>query len=465
MDVKINQLNRARWWEIGGFSFNNASTNAVWALISTYYLVYTTEIYGFPAVLVGAIMMGTRIFDAFTDPIIGVLIDRTHTRFGRFRPWILGGALLSSLMIVLMFSGIRTGTYLGDLVLVLGLYSIWVLGYTAQTACTKSAQNIISSVPKQGSIINALGSLNTVLVQLAALVVVLPVVKAFGGTRTPTAWTMAGLIFGGIQLLYAVFSVLGLMKKDVPEHLHRVESKGFAKFSDYVAIFRSNKVLQMLIIAASSNKITQSMQSGLIVLLFYYVARNPGLQGLVTSITVGLGVIAMLLMIKPIERFGRKEVFTLSSWGGFLYGIAAIFLVAIAPQNPVWLIIIASANMILIAGTGEINIISMVGDAADYEHYTSGRFIPGMIGAAFSLIDKLISSFGSLIIGAILSAIGFVSVSETAPSEVLFWGVLIMYFGFPALGHLCSVIAMKYYPLDKKTHLEMLESLAKDEKL
>jgi len=88
-----------------------------------------------------------------------------------------------------------------------------------------------------------------------------------------------------------------------------------------------------------------------------------------------------------------------------------------------------------------------------------------MIGAAFSLIDKLISSFGSLIIGAILSAIGFVSVSETAPSDILFWGVLIMYFGFPALGHLCSIIAMKYYPLDKKTHWEMLEALAQDEKL
>ncbi|MBN2049696.1 MAG: MFS transporter [Spirochaetales bacterium] len=465
MDVKVTQLNKARWWEIGGFSFNNASTNAVWALITTYYLVYTTEIYGFPAVLVGAIMMGTRIFDAFTDPIIGVLIDRTHSRFGRFRPWILGGAILSSLMIVLMFSGIRTGSYLGDLILALGLYSIWVLGYTAQTACTKSAQNIISSVPKQRSIINALGSLNTVLVQLAALVIVLPVVKAMGGTKTPLAWATAGSIFGGIQLLYAVFSVLGLMKKDVPEHLQKVESKGFPKFADYVAIFRSNKALQMLIVAASSNKITQSMQSGLIVLLFYYVARNPDLQGIVTSITVGLGVIAMLLMIKPIERFGRKEVFTLSSWGGFLYGIAAIFLVALAPQNPVWLIIVASVNMILIAGTGEINIISMVGDAADYEHYISGRFIPGMIGASFSLIDKLISSFGSLIIGAILSAIGFVSVSETAPSDILFWGVLIMYFGFPALGHLCSILAMKYYPLDKKTHWEMLEALARDEKL
>ena len=187
------------------------------------------------------------------------------------------------------------------------MYSIWVLGYTAQTACTKSAQNIVSSVPKQRSIINALGSLNTVLVQLAALVIVLPVVKAMGGTKNPLAWTTVGLIFGGIQLLYAVFSVLGLMKKDVPEHVHKIESKGFPKFTDYVAIFRSNKALQMLIVAASSNKITQSMQSGLVVLLFYYVARNPDLQGIVTSITVGIGVLAMLSMIKPIERLeGRR---------------------------------------------------------------------------------------------------------------------------------------------------------------
>ena len=466
MNIRNVQLNKARWWEIGGFSFNNASTNAVWALISTYYLVYTTEIYGFPAVLVGAIMTGTRVFDAFTDPLIGVLIDRTHTRFGRFRPWILGGALLSAVMIVLMFSGIRTGSTAGDLVLAIVLYSLWVLGYTAQTACTKSAQNIVSSVRKQRSILNALGSVNTVLVQLAALVIVMPVVSFFGGIRQASAWTIAGLIFGGIQLLYALLSVLGLSQKDVPERYTKIEhnSNTLPRFRDYAAIFKSNRALQMLIVAASTNKITQTMQSGLIVLLFFYVARNPGLQGMVTSITVGASVLAMLLIIRPIERYGRKEVFTVSSWGGFIFGITAIFLISVAPENPIWLIAVASVYMVLIAGTGDMNVISMVGDAADYEQYLTGRFIPGMIATAFSLIDKLISAFGGLIIGTILTAIGFVSVSETAPSDILFWGTLIMYYGFPAIGHLCSIVAMKYYPLNKKVHTEMLNELAELEK-
>ena len=466
MTTKNLTLKKAEWWEIGGFSFNNASTNAVWALISTYYLVYTTEIYGFPAVLVGAIMTGTRIFDAFTDPLIGVLIDRTNTRFGRFRPWILGGAFLSAVMIVLMFSGIRTGSYTGDLILIIALYSLWVFGYTAQTACTKSAQNILSSVPEQRSILNALGSVNTVLVQLAVLVIVMPVVNFRGGISRASAWTAAGLIFAGIQVLYAVFSVLGLSRKDVSENYAVInkDSDASPRFRDYAAVFRSNRALQMLIVAASTNKVTQTMQSGLIVLLFFYVARNPGLQGMVTSITVGASVLAMLLIIKPIERYGRKEVFTASSWGGFIFGIAAIFLISVAPENPIWLIAVASVYMILIAGTGDMNIISMVGDAADYEHYMTGRFIPGMIGTAFSFIDKLISAFGGLIIGAILTTIGFVSISETAPSEILFWGTLIMYYGFPAVGHLCSIIAMKYYPLKRKTHMEMLGELSRRER-
>jgi Na+/melibiose symporter-like transporter len=60
--------------------------------------------------------------------------------------------------------------------------------------------------------------------------------------------------------------------------------------------------------------------------------------------------------------------------------------------------------------------------------------------------------------------VGFVSVTETAPSPIMFWAVLAMYFGFPAIGHLCSVISMKFYPLDKKTHEKMLEELAEKDK-
>ena len=101
----------------------------------------------------------------------------------------------------------------------------------------------------------------------------------------------------------------------------------------------------------------------------------------------------------------------------------------------------------------------MIGDAADYENYTKGRFIPGMISTAFSFIDKVISSLGSTMNGLLLSMLGFVSLTETEPSPKLFWGILLMFFLVPALGHLASVIAMKWYPLDREFQHEMTATL------
>jgi Na+/melibiose symporter-like transporter len=458
--TKSPGLNSANWKEVLGFSFNNASTNAVFLLISTYFLVYCTEVYGFSALLVGSLMTATRLFDAVTDPIIGVFIDRTDTKYGRFRPWIAGGAVLSAVMIVLMFSGIRTGSATGDLVLVIALYVVWVFGYTAQTACTKSAQNVLTNVPKQRSTVNALGMIGTILVYMIALAGVVPLLGMRGGMASPGAWRFVAIIFGGIQLVFAVFVVLGLQRKDVASNYQKLTQREQPSFRDYIRVFRSNRALQMLIVAASTNKITQTMQAGVTVLFYFYVAQNQTLQSTVSIVTLPIMVLSMVAMIRLIERYGRKETFTFASWGGMLFGIAAIFLVPINPGSMIWLVAVMGVNLILIAGASDVNVISMIGDSADYEYYTNNQFIPGMIGTAFSFIDKIISSFGTLIIGAILTGIGFVSITETPFSQTIFWTVLAMYFGLPAIGHLFSIIAMRFYPLDKRTHTEMLEALA-----
>lgn len=463
MDNIIAKANKAKKGELLGFSFNNASTNTVFFFITLYFMVYCTEIYGFSALLVGSLMMGTRIFDAVTDPFIGLFIDLTDTKFGRFRPWIFGGAILSGAMIILMFSGIRTGTRFGDLVILTVFYSIWVIGYTAQTACTKSVQNILTSVPKQRSWINALGTLFSLLIYLFAMAAGLPILKAAGGIADGGAWRMVSVLFAVIQLLLSVFVIIGIRKKDVRENYIKLDVNEKPKLRDFISIFKTNRALQMLIIAASTNKITQTMQSGLTVLLFVYVAGNEALQSTVPVFSVPFMLIATFIMIKLIDKYGRKATFTFSSWGGFIFGFAAIALVPINPSSLIWLVMIASINLILTAGAGEVNIISMIADSADYELYTNNRFVPSMIGAAFSFIDKLISSFGTLIIGAILTGIGFVSITETAPSSMMFWAVLAMYYGFPAIGHLCSIISMKFYPLDKKTHERMLLELAERE--
>lgn len=456
----MSRVNRAKWWQVFGFSFNNASTNAVFLVISLYFLIYCTEVYGFSALLVGGIMTATRLFDAITDPLVGMLIDRTDTKFGRFRPWMLGGAIVSASAFVLMFSGIKTSSDSGNIILVVFLYVIWVLGYTAQTACTKSAQTIMTSVPEQRSTGNALGQLHTIVIYMIAMAGGIPIINAFGGQANPMAWRVIGIIFASVQLLYGTFAVLGLTGKDIRKNYLKLEVQEKAKIKDYLKLFGRNRALQMLIIAASTNKIAQTMVGSLTVLFYFYVAKNQALQTTVSIATLPVMIIMAFAVIFLIKRYGRKEMFAISSWGGFLWGIAAIFLVSINPSSMWWLVFIAAVNMILTAGTGDTNLISMIGDAADYHYYKYDKFIPGMIGTAFSFIDKIVNSFGALIIGVVLTSIGFVSITETPQTPTLFWTVLAMFYGLPAIGHLCSVIGMKFHPLDKAAHEKMLVELA-----
>ena len=98
-------------------------------------------------------------------------------------------------------------------------------------------------------------------------------------------------------------------------------------------------------------------------------------------------------------------------------------------------------------------VIPMISDCADYETYLSGRFVPGMMGTLFSFVDKMISSFATTIIAFAVAAIGFTDrmpdVTDTSNPQ-MFWMTMFLFAGMPMLGWIASIIAMKFYPLDKK---------------
>jgi Na+/melibiose symporter-like transporter len=458
MENSMQTKNRASFWQLFGFAGNNAATNALFVLISgSMFLAYGADIYGYSTAALGLLAGGTRIFDAITDPIIGILVDKTNTKLGRFRPWIIAGSILSNIMFLLLFWGLKTGTDGGNFVLLLVIYVIWVIGYTFQTAISKAGQNVLTSDPKQRTTLNAISGIFTMIVFMTGMILY-PILIPKGFTDVAENWHNLALVMVGLQIFFTILSLAGIWKKDIPEnYLTVASSTDTPKVKDYVRLFKNNKALQMLVVAASTNKVTLTIGQGLIVFFYAYVVLDPNMQSTVTPTTIIFMLLATFSVLAYTHRKGRKTSFTNLSWGAFIWGFVAIGLVALAPNNFIMLVFVLGINSFFMGGT-DLNVIPMIGDAADYENYNTGMFIPGMIGTAFSFIDKLVSSLGSVISGFLLAAFGFVSLTETEPTPLLFWGILITYFAFPALGHLASVIAMKYYPLDN----EMMEKMHKE---
>ena len=139
---------KTRNWQIALFALNGISSNTALFMMN-YYMFYTQNILGLSAVVVGMIATLMRIFDGVTDPPIGVLIDKTDTRFGRFRPYMGMGCLIVVVAIVALFHAPTSLSIKGGYIYTTIIYAVYIIGYTFQTTCTRAAQTILTKDPKQ----------------------------------------------------------------------------------------------------------------------------------------------------------------------------------------------------------------------------------------------------------------------------------------------------------------------------
>ena len=147
-----NGLNRAKTYQLALFPMNNGATNVYYILIMNFIAYYANGVLGLALMFATSMVTIMRLFDAVTDPIIGAMIDRTSTRWGKFRPYMVLGNGIMVISALLMFFGIRvvpdSMMWLRYTSFVL-CYALYVIGYTFQTACTRSGQTCLTNDPSQ----------------------------------------------------------------------------------------------------------------------------------------------------------------------------------------------------------------------------------------------------------------------------------------------------------------------------
>jgi Na+/melibiose symporter-like transporter len=206
-------------------------------------------------------------------------------------------------------------------------------------------------------------------------------------------------------------------------------------------------------------------------MLFGIIIGNYAISGYLSIVSMIPGLIFVLLGTMIARKVGQKKAFVGSVWISLIfYGLIVVLLVIGAPSQ----IAASGLNFTKVAfyalfilsgvqGISDSLIITMIADTADYETYRSGRFVPGMIGTAFSFVDKLISSLAATIVGVMVAAIGFTtampSLEDTLTQGIWFMGIF-LYFGMPMISWIISLIAMKFYPLDKETMAEIQQVIS-----
>lgn len=474
MTERETKINRAKIWQIGFFAANNTATNAYMFLMMNV-AYFATGIVGLGTVLVSTIITSSRIFDGVTDPIIGLWIDKTNGKYGKFRPFMLGGYLTMTIVtLLLFFTNHLVPTPLRIPYFIL-LYAFYIVGYTFQTAVTKSGQSVITNDPEQRPLFSTFDiSMTALFFAGAGMYVSNYLVPKYGSWNNADLFVEFNLTIIAFSGILTLLAIIGIWQKDRTEFFGSGEPVKIT-FKDMWSILKGNRPLQMLVVAASTDKLgtTVATNSIIMVMLFGIIIGDYGLFGVISGILMIPNIIIAILGTRFAGKFGTKKGYVVSTWlciGIYLVLFLLLWLgdpTQISMSNMGFMTIAFLVLYILGNGLRTLSgglVIPMIPDVTDYETYRTGRYAPGVLGTIFSFVDKMISSFGQTIIGISLAFIGFDQVFPdvtTAYSGSIFWVTMFLFFGMLMIAWIASLVAMKFYDLDKEKMEEIQTELQK----
>ena len=472
--MQETNMNRAKFHQLALFPMNNGATNVYFVLILSYVATFGENILG----LVGfASIMVTmmRLFDAVTDPIIGALMDKTNTKFGKFRPFmVIGNAIMAVSVIALYVFTPMIGMKWARYVAFTVLYAVWVIGYTFQTSVTRAAQPVLTDDPNQRplfTVFNTIGSL----AGMGVMQFIGPILAGDGffGDYNATWFAVMTPIGIAMSVLLTVLAIIGIWEKDNEKYFGLGGKSEAVKISEYIQIVRTNKPLQRLMIAGGGCKLALAIATNVTVLCMLYGCMMGNYDGLYLPMMV-LGYVFsapfFALTVRTSQKHGQKRsLMTYVAVALVCYIGVLVLLMLWQPGNPaVNLTFMAdgklSLNLYTIAflvlfgigygayyATADMP-IPMVADCADYETYRSGKFIPGIMGTLFSLVDKLVSSLAATVVSIAVGFIGYNGLpTKTTPyMEGMNWVVIALFCIVPMAAWAATLIAMRGYELDGK---------------
>lgn len=444
----------AQYWM---YSTGNFANNIIFLMVGTYISYFYTNILGIPAYMAGIIFAVARLVDAFTDPLMGIIVDKTNTKIGKYRPWIIAGAPFLGIMFVLLFTA-PNFSVTGKIAYAFVTYIIYSLAWTVvqipQLALPAILTNDIAKRTRIQAIFQAFGSIASLIISAWAL----PILDRLGGQDNATAWFKFTAIFGTISAIIFILSAMSVKNVDVynPD-AKAVEKKGFS-LKETFSVITKNKALVCVLIAYGTDMFAYQISNSLRMYFFKY--NMGGRTDLITYIGYSSTFVgfALVAFIQPFVKKTGKKV-----------GIIAIEALAVLFTLPMLITGLKGAyavsavmfTYIAITFTWTINNMlsrSAVLDSANYAQMTLGVNGTALVNSTFTFVNKCCQAFSMLFSGFILSATGYnKDVAEQSPSCLK--AILLLCTIGPIIGYVCSIIAMYFYPLSRKGEVEMQEKL------
>lgn len=415
--------------------------NIIYTAMSVYLMFYYTDYAGVSSAAVGVIMLISRVFDGVSDIIMGVIVDRTKSRFGKARPWLLRMCIPFAVSGVLLFS-VPTGWSSGaKLVYVFVTYNlVSTVVYTAINVPYSALNALMTQDPYERSVLSIFRNLLATAGTLTINTFTLPLVELFGNTAS--AWTKAFVVLGAVSVAAFLINFFGT-KERVRPAVKDGEAKDVPFATGVKALFQ-NKYWIMMTGMLALFFLMYSVNGGATV---FYAKDILGDKNLVTTINGIFNVVqivSMFFIAMLVKRFGKRNVFAL----GLVFDIVGM-LVLNYSGGAMNLIVVSSVIRGIGNACGGATMWAMVSDTIDYGEWKTGYRTEGLVNSACSFGYKIGNGIGSALLGLILEIGGYVGEAEVQTAEALF-SIEVCFVWIPIVVYVCGLIIMKFWHLDKE---------------
>ena len=433
----MEQKKYLKWYNKIGYGSGDIAGNVVYAFLTFFIMIYLTDTIGLNPGIVGTLMAVAKIFDGISDVLFGSLIDKTKTKMGKARPWMLFPYLGCGVCLYAVFA---IPTSWGKV----AQYAFFFIFYVMLNAVFYTANNIAYSaltalVTKNEDERVQLGSLRFVFAFTTSTIiqaVTVGLVEHFGNTAQ--AWRIVALIYVVIGIISNTVSVLSL--KELPEDESVAKKENAVPAEKYslrqaIALLIKNK-FYLLILGVYLLTQLYSAFTGVGIYYMTYVLGDADLMGrFATALNVPM-IIGLLLVPVLVAKLGG--MYKLNYRGYALATIARVLVIVAAYLGNVSMMLVftAIASLGMCPLQGDLN--AVIASASDYTYLTTGKRIDGTMYSCTSLGVKIGGGMGTAISGWLLAAAGFIEGGVAVQPESVLSMLNVMYLWLPAI--FCALV-------------------------
>ena len=393
------------WYNKIGYGSGDIAGNVVYALLSSFVMIYLTDTVGLNAAAVGTLMLASKLFDGVSDIFFGSLIDKTRTRMGKARPWMFWGYFGCAAALIAVFAIPES---LGKT----AQYAWFFIAYTLLNAVFYTANNIAYSaltalITKNGSERVQMGSIRFIFAFATSMLiqaVTVGLVKALGGGAA--GWRAAAILYAAIGLVVnslSVFSVKELPPEEASGEAAAQEEK-YSLLDTLKTLSKNRYYLMICCVYILSQLYTATLNMGLYFMT--YVLLNENLLG-VFSMAINIPLICGLLLTPMLVR-KLRGMYRLNLAGYILAAVSRGLVAAAAYLGsiPLMLVFSATASLGMSPLQGDLN--ALIASCSEYTYLTQRKRMDGTMYSCTSLGVKIGGGVGVALVGWLLDASGYV---------------------------------------------------------